>query len=207
MITKLILKISSNYKGKLQFMGEDCSELPASLIRERVFYLDFECGVFAGTLGENLFPEDEEILTGMLEIEVVNLLQSFGFASEKFSNEKLGMWIDPSKLDSTEKLIIGLTRCVLECKHSTFPPSLILLDNIDSRFSVETYSRMKTLIDRELKEFTIIMICSVPKVAKLMQECVVLRSPKVVEVGPVNELEKNPNSEYSKLVKDDILSR
>ena len=130
MITKLILKISSNYKGKLRFMDEDCSELPASLIRERIFYLDFECGVFAGTLGENLFPEDEDILTGMLEIEVVNLLQSFGFASERFSNEKLSMWIDPSKLESTEKLIIGLTRCVLECKHSTFPPSLILLDNM-----------------------------------------------------------------------------
>ena len=208
MICKLILKMAGKYKGKVEFLGEEVSGIPGSIVRERIFYLDFECGVFEGTLAENLnLDGGMDFFNTNIEMETMNLLQSFGYSHDAFTNMRLGMWIDPTKLDSVDRLIIGMTRCVLECKYNENPPSLILLDGVDSRFSVETYSRMKMLVERELSQFTILMICSIPKVAHLMDECIVMKDDRIVERGKVNELEKRQNSEYSKLIQSDLIDR
>lgn len=206
LLSRLILRFYDNYTGRIEFLGKNIQAVRAGLTRQRIFYLDYECGLFAGTLAENLLPGGESLLSGKREMEVIAMLQNFGFSPDEFANEKLELWIDPTKLESVDKLILGLVRCQIEVMLSQPKPSLVILDNVDSRFTVETYTRMKTLIERELHNTAVLMICSIPKVALLMETCIVMKCNQVIEKGRVAELDKNPKSEYSRLIAEDILS-
>ena len=205
LLSKLILKIIDNYSGQIIFNGKTILNLPSEDIRSKIFYLDHDCGIFPGTLAENLFPQSDVSDFKRHEFTIVNLLESFCFEGNHFKRDRLTMALDVSKISSTDRLVIGIVRCYIETVLMKKDIRLVILDNSDSRFNAESYARLKSMMDREFKDLTIMMICSVPKVSNLMETVHVFKNHALVESGRVADLDKNDNSSLNCLIKSDLL--
>lgn len=205
LLSKLVLKMFDNYTGNLKFRGKLLPQLNSSSIRGSIFYLDQSCGIIAGSLGENLAPFLDGVLSKEYEIEAINMLENFGYEQDLFPSQKLDLVIDPNNITPSNRIIIGLTRCYIEFR--ILKPSVIIFDNIDSGFSIEIYTRLKYMIENEYRSATILMLCAVPKVACLMEKAFVFRMHALVEIGRLLDLEKNRESAYSDLVNKDLINK
>ena len=205
LLSKLILKILDNYSGKINFLGRNILKLSSEEVRTSIYYLDSDCGIFPGSLAENIYPHANLSDLKRHEFTIVNLLEEFGFEGDHFKRDRFNMTVDLSKISSSDRLIIGMVRCYVEVLLMGKSIKLIIFDNSDSRFTIESYSKLKSLLDRELKDFTILMICSVPKVAYLMDTVHVFRKHRLVESGRVAELDKNGKSALKELINSDLL--
>lgn len=205
LLSKLLLKILDNYSGHIRFCNKNITQISSEQIRSNIFYLDHDCGIFPGTLAENLFPQENINEIKRHEFTIINLLESFSFEGEHFKRDRLNMMLDLNKISSTDRLVIGIVRYYVEAILLNRGLKLAIFDNSDSRFNFESYSRLKSLLDREFKELSILMICSVPKVANLMETVHVFRSHRLVESGRVIDLEKNDQSSLKDLIKSDLL--
>lgn len=205
LLSKLLLKILDNYSGHIRFNNKNIAQLPSEEIRSNIFYLDHDCGIFPGSLAENVFPELNLSELKRHEFAIIQLFESFNFEGEHFKRDRLSMIVDLNKISSTDRLIIGFVRCYVETILLNKNFKLLIFDNSDSRFNVESYTRLKSLLEREFKELTILMICSVPKVANLMDTVHVFRGHRLVESGRVIDLEKNDQSSLRELIKNDLL--
>jgi ABC-type multidrug transport system fused ATPase/permease subunit len=198
-ISKIVLKMFDIYTGKVTMFNHDIRDINPQALRKNIFYLDFETGLMKGTLGENIHPNKSKYIDSKSTVEIIGLLENFGFFSKEFFEQKLDMRVDPDLMTSHDKIIIGLVRCLVERK------PVVILDNIDSRFNIEVYSKFKRIIETTLQGTTVLMICSVPKVAHLMDTCLVFKGHRLVEQGAPSELEKDQGSVYSQLLREDML--
>lgn len=193
-ISRLLLRLYNIGGGAIRIGGKDIRSLRLETLYGRVGMVTQDVQLFDGTLRDNLTLFNPE-LTDEIILETTGRLG-------------LRQWIDamPEGLDTPistggtslsagEAQLFALTRVFLT------KPSLVILDEPSSRLDAATEAALQSAVDQLLAECTGIVIAHRLSTLDSVDKILVLRDGHVIEFGPREELARNPDSHYARLLR------
>lgn len=193
-ISRLLLRLYNINSGTIRIGGKDIRSLRMETLYGKVGMVTQDVQLFDGTLRDNLTLFNPE-LTDEIILETTGRLG-------------LKQWIDamPEGLDTPistggtslsagEAQLFALTRVFLT------KPSLVILDEPSSRLDAATESALQSAVDQLLAECTGIVIAHRLSTLDSVDKILVLRDGHVIEFGAREELARDPESHYARLLR------
>lgn len=201
-LIKLFWRALIPYKGNIFIDGQDISNIDLKGLRSQIEVVSQDNAIFEGTLRENIDPHleySEETNSSELsqnESRLISILKSIGFDEEKLRNG-LDFHLDPdgSNLSSGEKQMISFVRAIAAEKR------IMILDEATASIDSKTEQLFQNLLSEWLKESTLIIIAHRIQTVLNCDRILVLKNGRIQEFDTVDNLLKNPNSEFYRIHK------
>lgn len=190
-----ILFTDDPIEGSVQYEGTDLKEINIKWYRDQIGYVGQEPTLFNTSIGENIkygYPNatQEEIEEAARQANAHDFIMSFpnGYATEVGENA--------TQVSGGQKQRIAIARAILK------KPKILLLDEATSALDTESERVVQTAIDGLMasKSQTIIVIAHRLSTIENADRIAVIADGVLQEIGPHNELIKNPKGRYRRLV-------
>lgn len=192
-IARMLLRFYDSVSGAVRLGGVDVREAKVAELRERVGMVTQSIEIFEGTVRHNLTFFDDSVP----DERIVEVLEELG----------MGEWLRslPSGLDSRLEsggggLSAGEAQLLAFARVFLSDPGLVILDEASSRLDPATEQKIERAVDQLLQNRTCIIIAHRLATIQRADSIMVLDSGVIAEFGDRKQLEKDPNSRYSKLL-------
>jgi ABC-type multidrug transport system fused ATPase/permease subunit len=193
-LIRLLFRLYDTTTGRVQLNGIALPDLALDSLRARVALVTQDVQLFQGTIRQNLSFFDP----GVSNERLLEVTEALGIRS----------WIDslPQGLDTPlaaggaglsagESQLIAFARVFLK------DPGLVILDEPSSRLDPATERLLTQALDGLLRDRTGIIIAHRLETVERVDKIMVLADGEIVEFGPRAELERDPGSRYSALLR------
>lgn len=178
---KLLLKMSTDYRGKIFLNDTEYREIGESVIYDKIGYAQQDSYIFNGTLRENIDINktgDEKRL-----YECIKKCRLESFVSNLPNGVDTNIGEEINKISAGEKLRICLARTLYkDC-------TILLLDEITSALDVVNSRELEKVIS-SINDKIVINICHKfsKETLEMYDKIIILESGKIVDFGDFNEL-------------------
>lgn len=196
-ISRLLLRLHDPTSGTIRLGGSDLRGLSRDALRSHVGAVTQEVQLFNASVRDNLTlfdkaADDDRLLRA---IESLGLSQWFARLPEGLDTAISGSGGEGLGLSGGEAQLLALTRLFLQ------DPGLIVLDEASSKLDPVTERAMSEALTRLLRGRTAVVIAHRLSTIRRVDTVLVLESGRVEEFGPRAELEREPSSRLSALLK------
>merc|ERR1712224_124529 len=211
--------------GKIEIDGVDINKINLQQVREAVTIIPREPTLFKGTLRFNLDPEnkrdDKDILellekAGLVELilkkkkeeeekkknldaELTPEQLAIVMANKEVEDDSLlNFRVQPGgeNLSSGEKSLVCICRAVLRKN------KIVVLDEATANIDIVTEQTIQKLIKESFKDCTMLVVAHRLQTIIESDKVLVLDKGKKAEFDSPEELQKNPQSRFAKLIKE-----
>ncbi len=191
---RLLFRLYDIDRGRIGLAGTDIGQLRLENLRQRVGMVSQTVQLFRGSLRDNLrfFNDripDEEIhrVIDLMGLDKWYRSLPYGLDTELDSGHK--------GLSAGEAQLLTFTRVFLQ------NPGLVILDEASSRLDPATQSLIERAVDGLLAERTGIIIAHRLATVQRADHILILEEGRTAEYGPRADLEQDPGSRFSALLK------
>ena len=194
---KLLCRLQDPTSGTVTFAGTDLRQLSTDTLRSRVGLVTQDVQLFDASVRENLTLFDSAVDdTPLLQaIERLGLSPWFSRLPEGLDTIIASAGRGGRGLSGGEAQLLALTRLCLR------DPSLVVLDEASSKLDPITERAMGTALDELLTGRTAMVIAHRLDTLRRVDTVMVLDNGRVKEYGRRAELEANPDSHLSALLR------
>lgn len=193
-ITRLLFRLYDTRRGAVRVGGHDVRDLEISDLRHRIGLVTQDVQLFHGTVRDNITFFNRKIEDDRIRSVVDQL--------------GIGAWLDrlPSGLDTMlhsggQGVSAGEAQLLAFIRVFMKDPGLVILDEPSSRLDPASEALLQTAWQRLLKDRTGIVIAHRLSTVRRADEILVLEEGRVREHGPRDELERDPASRFSELLR------
>ncbi len=201
-IARLLSRFYDPTDGRVALAGIDLRDARVPSVRARVSVVTQDVQLFHGTVRDNLTFWDNAAQGGRIgDPQIQRALTSLG----------LGAWLArlPNGLDTPiagssglsagEAQLLALGRAFLQ------NPGLVILDEASARLDPTTERLIEVAIERLLAGRTAIIIAHRLSTAMKADDILVLERGRVVERGPRADLQRDPDSRFSAMLRTGLV--
>lgn len=174
----------------------DISSIDLSQLRNHISIIPQEPFIFNGTIRQNLDPlelySDSDIWNALSQVYLKDLISTF---SEKL-NTFLGH--EGEILSIGQKQLLCLARLILKRNR------ILILDEITANIDHETERLIQETLKISFKGCTILTIAHRLWTIMDHDSVIIMDHGQIVEYGNLKDLEKDPNSKFSLLIRENF---
>jgi ATP-binding cassette, subfamily B, bacterial len=193
-ISRLLFRLYDPERGCVRLDGTDIKDTELEALRSHIGLVTQDVQLFEGTVRDNVAFFDTQIPDSKLH--------------EVFTTLGLKEWLRtlPDGLDTTigprgRGLSAGESQLVAMARVFLKDPGLIVLDEASSRLDPHTQELLESAIERLLTNRTAIVIAHRLETVNRADSILVLDGGRVAELGPREQLARDPDSRFSKLLR------
>ena len=193
-LSRLLFRLYDVHKGEIRIGGVDVRDVLPGELRQRVGIVTQSVQLFRGTVRDNLTFFD----TAVPDAHLLEVIHSMGLAD----------WIDnlhdglDTMLEGGEGgLSAGEAQLLVFARVFLKNPGLVILDEASSRLDPATEARIETAVDHLLRDRSGIIIAHRLATVERADEIIILEDGAIAEQGERQELDADPDSRYSRLVR------
>ncbi len=196
-LVRLLSKLYEPTEGEILLGGVPLNELSNDSVKNNMAYVTQDVHIYTSTIRDNLTLfdvsyNDEEIMSVLEELGLDEWIKSFSQGLDTVLNTS-GVG-----LSAGEAQLLAFARILLK------KPGLVILDEASSRIDSITEKIMEKAIDKITDNSTCIIIAHRLSTVKRADSILVLEDGKAVEIGAREELIKDKESRYSKLLQESM---
>lgn len=192
-ISRLLFRLYDPQQGVVTVSSTPLRKFRLPDLRSRTGLVTQDVDLFDASVRDNLTLFDENISDDLIlhAIEDLGLLEWYQRLPEGLETRLRGS----STLSSGEAQLLALIRVFLK------NPTVVILDEASSRLDPATERLLETTVDRLLAGRTSIVIAHHLPTIRRCQNILILSEGRIVEEGSRAELEANPTSHFSRLLR------
>ncbi|XP_015840080.1 probable multidrug resistance-associated protein lethal(2)03659 isoform X1 [Tribolium castaneum] len=178
-----------HFDGSILIDNVDTKSIPLQVLRSNISVIPQDPVLFQGSLRKNLDPFDEfsdaEVWTALEDVQLKKIVKSLDIAvNERGSNFSVG-----------QKQLLCLARAILK------KTKVIAIDEATANVDYETDVFIQNTIRIKFRETTVLTIAHRVNTILDSDKILVMEEGRVVEFGPVEELMKNVQGQFYRIVK------
>jgi ATP-binding cassette subfamily B protein/ATP-binding cassette subfamily C protein len=193
-ISRMIFRLYDPIKGKITINDIDHQSYTLNSLRKNIAYVTQKVELFQASLRDNITFFDDSIPDEKI-LEVIGYLELDEWFNRLPEGLDTKLQSDESGLSAGEAQLLALTRVFLK------KPSVVVLDEASSRLDPLTERLINRAVKNLLKDRTSIIIAHRLETLETVDEVLLLDDGQVAEYGKREELIKNPDSQFAKLLK------
>ncbi len=188
-LSRLVLRLVEPTSGRLLIGGVPIADIPLAELRQHVALIPQEVELFGATVRDNvaLFdpaPTDDAVASALRNAGLADLGGDLG---RQLSSGGGG-------LSAGEAQLISLARVWLR------DPSLIVLDEATARVDPQTEERLHAAVTDLRRDRTVLIIAHRLSTLRDVDKILVVDAGRVVEFGDRDDLARDPESHYRRLL-------
>ncbi|MCF2142763.1 MAG: ABC transporter ATP-binding protein/permease [Candidatus Heimdallarchaeota archaeon] len=192
-LARLLFRLYDPNKGAIKINGIDIRNYKLKELRANVSYITQEVELFKASIKDNVtffnknYPE-EKVEAIVNEVGLSSWLKQLpnGLETEIYSED--------CGLSAGEEQLLALSRAFLKS------PKIVILDEASSRLDPATEQQIDLALEKLLLGRTGIIIAHRLSTLHKVDDILILSRGEILEYGPREELLKNPNSHFSRLL-------
>lgn len=192
-LARLLLRFYDPQEGTIALSGTDIRRFKLAELRSHVAMVTQNIEILAGTVRDNLTLFDERIP----DERILEVLNELGLDSwYEGLPEGLDTYLSSggAGLSAGEGQLLAFARVFLT------DPRLVILDEASSRLDPLTENRIEAAVGRLLENRTCIIIAHRLATIQRANDIAILEQGKVVEHGRREQLARDPNSRFSRML-------
>ncbi|KAJ5591589.1 multidrug resistance-associated protein [Penicillium hispanicum] len=190
-----LLRLNELVSGQICIDGQDISDIPRSLVRERISCLGQGPFLFPGTIRQNADPQGTLASADIIDaLRCVGVWDILAASHEKTDEDLLDTKLDDGMLSQGQQQLFCLARALLK------KSKVLILDEPTSSLDMETDIKVQKIIRELFHNCTVVMVAHRIRSLLDFDRIAVLDGGRVVETGNPRELLKRPNGQFSKLL-------
>lgn len=193
-VTRLLTRLYDPLEGSVRLNDVDLREFRLDTLRSRIGVVTQDVQFFSGTLRQNLTMFDASIA----DASIVDIIGQLGMdpwfhtlpegLETKVTGSSLG-------LSAGEAQRLALARVFLR------DPQVVILDEAAARLDPASEVELEAALRKLLRQRTSLVIAHRLKSVEKADDILILHEGQVQEYGTRRELQANPNSQFSQLLK------
>lgn len=192
-LSRVLLRLYNVDSGTIRIGGKDITKLKLPALYRRVGMVTQDVQLFDGSLRDNLTLFNPDVSDAFILETTMRLgLRPWIDAQPKGLDTHLSA--GGSSLSAGEAQLFALTRVFLT------QPSMVILDEPSSRLDAATEAMLQTAVDKLMTRSTGIIIAHRLSTLEQVDKIMVLGGGRMLEFGPRDELSKDPDSHYARLL-------
>jgi len=196
-LVDLLLGLLAPTSGNIAIDGINMQEISADNWRKKVIYVAQEVFLRNDTIAENIrfydsSISDEDIITACKQANIYDFIQTLPKGLKTIVGER------GTRLSGGERQRIAIARALAR------KPEILILDEATSALDAESEREIKETLAGLHNKITIIIIAHRLTTVADADRIIALENGRVVEEGAPSELQKNPNSYYSRALRASI---
>jgi len=193
-ITRLLNRFYDPDEGRVLLGGRDLCSIPLDSLRRRITYVTQDVQLLKASVRDNLTFFDASVPDWQLMevLEAVGLRDWINSIPGGLEAQLAG---EGAGLSAGQSQLLALARAFLR------QPGFVILDEASSRLDPVTERHMEGAMDRLLSGRTAMIIAHRIKTLDRADDILILSHGKVLEYGRREDLAKDPDSQYARLLK------
>ena len=196
-IARLIFRLYDPNNGKIKINGLNSKKFPLRELRHNIAYVTQEFELFKASIKDNITFFDYD-MTDEQVLQVINDLGLKKWYDQLPKGLESIVFSEDLGLSAGEEQLLALTRAFLK------NPKLVILDEASSRLDPATERQVDTALEKLLEGRSAIIIAHRLATLQKVDDILILEKGEIVEYGSREELVKDPNSHFSKLLQQGI---
>jgi len=193
-ITRLLNRFYDPDDGKILLGGRNLRSIPLDSLRNRITYVTQDVQLLKASVRDNLTFFDASVPDGQL-IEVLEAVGLDEWLRSLPNGLDTQLASGGSGLSAGQSQLLALARAFLR------EPGFVILDEASSRLDPVTERLMEGAMDRLLSGRTAMIIAHRIKTLDRADDILILSHGRVLEYGQREDLAKDPDSQYTRLLK------
>ncbi|MCK4847958.1 MAG: ABC transporter ATP-binding protein [Candidatus Heimdallarchaeota archaeon] len=193
-ISRMLFRLYDPKEGRISINNINHQEYTLNSLRKNIAYVTQKVELFQASLRDNITFFDNTIPDEKI-LEVIGYLELDEWFKRLPKGLDTKLQSDESGLSAGEAQLLALTRVFLK------EPSVVVLDEASSRLDPLTERLISRAVKNLLKGRTSIIIAHRLETLETVDEILLLDDGQVAEYGKREELIRDPNSQFAKLLK------
>ncbi|AZI43295.1 ABC transporter ATP-binding protein [Deinococcus psychrotolerans] len=190
-LTRLVSRLYDPTSGRVKLGGVSTVDADLTSLRSRIAVVTQDVQLFQASVRDNLtffdaHIPDERVREALAEVGLLGWAESLP--------EGLSTRLPAGSLSAGEAQLLAFARVMLQ------DPGVILLDEPSSRLDPATEARLTAAMQRLLTSRSAVVIAHRLDTVARADDILVLGAGKVLEFGTREQLARDPNSQYAKLL-------
>jgi ABC transporter fused permease/ATP-binding protein len=196
-IASLLSRLYEPQSGEIYLDGKDLRQIEPRWLRQQIGVVSQEPILISASIEENILygnhqANAEQVVTAAKLANAEVFIKNFPEGYKTLVGER-GI-----QLSGGQKQRIAIARAILK------DPKILILDEATSALDTESESLVQEALQRLMKGRTTLIIAHRLATVKDADSIAVMAEGKIVERGPHEELIKNPDSVYRKLIERQV---
>jgi ABC-type multidrug transport system fused ATPase/permease subunit len=196
-IARLIFRLYDPQKGNITINGTDAKLYPLKELRSNIAYVTQDVELFKASIKDNVTFFDRTVPDDEVE-EIINRVGLKNWYKRLPDGLETEIYSEDCGLSAGEEQLLALSRAFLK------DPKIVILDEASSRLDPATEKQIDKALDKLVKGRSAIIIAHRLATLNKVDDILILGKGEILEYGPRDVLIKDPNSQFSRLLKKGI---
>ena len=182
--------------GEILIDNVDIRKLNLQFLRQNITIVPQDIFLMEGTLKENIDP-----LNKKSENEIIEILNKYSIFPEiTDNNERLNFYIK----QNGDNLSIGQKQLICFSRAGIIKSKILILDEATSYVDLQTEKIIKTNLENDFKDSTVIIIAHHIQMVSHCEKILVVENGKIIETGTYNKLLNDKKSKFYALYNESL---
>ena len=182
--------------GEILIDNVDIRKLNLQFLRQNITIVPQDIFLMEGTLKENIDP-----LNKKSENEIIEILNKYSIFPEiTDNNERLNFYIK----QNGDNLSIGQKQLICFARAGIIKSKILILDEATSYVDLQTEKIIKTNLENDFKDSTVIIIAHHIQMVSHCEKILVVENGKIIETGTYNKLLNDKKSKFYALYNESL---
>lgn len=193
-VARLLFRLYDPQSGEIHIGGTDIRQAKIAALRDQVGMVTQSVQLFRATIRDNLTFFNPEVA----DDHILHVIEDIGLLPWY---EQQPQGLDTQLQSGGQGLSAGQAQLLTFVRVFLKAPGLVVLDEATSRLDPATEGMIERAIDKLLAHCTAIIIAHRLATVRRADDILILDEGRVHEHGPRRDLEKDPNSRFSELLR------
>ena len=193
-VARLLFRLYDPQSGAIHIGGTDIRQAKIAALRDQVGMVTQSVQLFRATIRDNLTFFNPEVA----DDHILHVIEDIGLLPWY---EQQPQGLDTQLQSGGQGLSAGQAQLLTFVRVFLKAPGLVVLDEATSRLDPATEGMIERAIDKLLARCTAIIIAHRLATVRRADDILILDEGRVHEHGPRRDLEKDPNSRFSELLR------
>ena len=193
-VARLLFRLYDPQSGEIHIGGTDIRQAKIAALRDQVGMVTQSVQLFRATIRDNLTFFNPEVA----DDHILHVIEDIGLLPWY---EQQPQGLDTQLQSGGQGLSAGQAQLLTFVRVFLKAPGLVVLDEATSRLDPATEGMIERAIDKLLARCTAIIIAHRLATVRRADDILILDEGRVHEHGPRRDLEKDPNSRFSELLR------
>ena len=193
-VARLLFRLYDPQSGEIHIGGTDIRQAKIAALRDQVGMVTQSVQLFRATIRDNLTFFNPEVA----DDHILHIIEDIGLLPWY---EQQPQGLDTQLQSGGQGLSAGQAQLLTFVRVFLKAPGLVVLDEATSRLDPATEGMIERAIDKLLARCTAIIIAHRLATVRRADDILILDEGRVHEHGPRRDLEKDPNSRFSELLR------
>lgn len=175
-IAKLLLSFYSPENGEIRIDGENISNIPKSVIRDRIAYISQDTFMFSDSILNNIIMSENEIESDQVK-NVCTKCCVDSFIDKMPLGYHTNLEENGSNISGGQKQRIAIARALLR------KPDILIMDEATSNLDSITEKEIRKTIEKASQKMACIIIAHRPEIIKICDYIYVMQNGRIVKSG------------------------